>query len=363
MRLLATLLPALLALGCTERASAQDGPPPAAAADAGREAGARDGGRRAEGDATPVSDASLDAGEPEGPDPMTLDGSVSTSIGSPNDGRLEGGVPFPARAPGARRNPRRLNPGGHYGTVELVQTLLRAAAVVERELPGSELVVNDLSYREGGDIYHHGSHRSGRDADVLFYLLDEEGGPIPSKGVPLDTKGRGWDFDDLLDPSDDVRVKLDVPRTWRFLQALAEDPEAAVQRVYVAEHLRTILVDHAKRIRAPRVERERVEMLTCQPGTPHDDHLHIRVFCTPEDTAAGCEDTGPIYPYWRRALAAQGATPVLARPRPGRRGAKTTVSAEEAREKAPPMHWKVKAFLDLRETWSKQPHPGRPYCM
>jgi len=183
---------------------------------------------------------------------------------------------------------------------------------------------------------------------------------MPSKGVPLDTAGRGWDFRDLVDPSDDVRVKLDVPRTWLFLQALTEDEAAAMQRVYVAEHVRTLLVGHAAKIRAPRAARERVEMVTCQPGTPHDDHLHIRFYCTAEDIAAGCRDTAPIYPWHRAELRVAGVEPVLARPEPRKRS--TTTSAEEARAKAGPMHFKVKAFLDLRETWSKTPHPGRPYC-
>ena len=30
-------------------------------------------------------------------------------------------------------------------------------------------------WSDGGPIPHHGSHRSGRDVDVLFYLLDREG--------------------------------------------------------------------------------------------------------------------------------------------------------------------------------------------
>ena len=42
---------------------------------------------------------------------------------------------------------------------------------------------------------------------------------------------------------------------------------------------------------------------------PHDDHMHIRVFCTAEDVSAGCEDTHPIYPRHRARLADAGVEP------------------------------------------------------
>lgn len=315
-------------------------------------------------EATPVQ-----TGEPDGdidgdagPDVMSLDSAVSTSIGGPSDGRLEGAVPFPKRAPGVMLNPRRLNKGGHFGTVEMIQALVRAAAVVDSALPGGHpLVINDLCFREGGPIPHHGSHQSGRDVDVLFYLFDREGNPRPAKGVPLNLKGRGWDFNDLEDPDDDLFVKLDAARSWRFLQALAEDDESLLQRVYLAEHLRTIMLKAAKRAKAPRAARQRIEALTCQPGTPHDDHFHLRFFCTVEDIEAGCQDSGPMYPWRRQQLRTADVTPVISRPRRNRRRSKT-VSAGEAETKAGAMHWKVTAFLRERETWSEQPHPGRPWC-
>lgn len=320
------------------------------------------------GDAGPDAALARDEGldgdieEEGGPDVMSLDGAVSTSIGGPSDGRLEGAVPFPKQAPGVILNPRRLNEGGHFGTVEMIQALVRAAAVVDSALPGGHpLVINDLCFREGGPIPHHGSHQSGRDVDVLFYLFDREGNPRPAKGVPLNLKGRGWDFNDLEDPEDDLFVKLDAARSWRFLQALAEDNESLLQRVYLAEHLRTLMLKAARRAKAPRAARQRIEALTCQPGTPHDDHFHLRFFCSTEDIEAGCQDSGPIYPWRRQQLRTADVAPVISRPRRNRRRSKT-VSAGEAATKAGAMHWKVTAFLREREAWSEQPHPGRPWC-
>ena len=356
--------------GGERRLVRDEGPPPSViVVDAGREGPLTDATLRGEPDADGEVEGDADGGVEAREadvvvDPMTWSGDLSTSMGMPADGRLEGGVPFPRHSPGVRLNPRRLNPGGHYATVETIQAITRAAAVVQRELPsppGCELTVNDLGFENGGPIPHHGSHQAGRDLDVLFYLLDREGAPRPAKGVPLDPRGRGTDFNDLADPSDDVQVRLDVPRTWRFLQALAEDEESSVQRVFVAEHIRTLLVKHARRAKAPRAARKLVEDLTCQPSTPHDDHLHIRFFCSSEDLGLGCQDMPPLYPWQRQRLASLGVEPVIGRPRPRRRKAKR-VSAARARAKAGKMHWKVTAFLELRKSWSDQPHPGRPFC-
>lgn len=297
-------------------------------------------------------------------DPLSASPSLSTSIGGPSDGRLEGGFPLPAEGPGFRSNLRRPNPDAFFGTVETIRALVRAAAVVHEEMPGSELVINDIGFREGGPITHHGSHRAGRDVDVLFYYFDREGSPWPAKGVPVDPRGRGWDFGDLADPGDDVRVRLDVPRTWRLVQALleGEDPSSPLQRIFLAEHVRTLLLDHAERVRAPQAVRDRFGDLTCQPGYPHDDHFHFRFFCTPEDVRAGCMDGGPMYPWRRQQLQADGVDAVMAPRAPRARTTRgrerpTAAAAEPIR-----MHARVRTFLDQRATWSATPHPGRRYC-
>ncbi|HJL03167.1 MAG TPA: penicillin-insensitive murein endopeptidase [Polyangiaceae bacterium LLY-WYZ-15_(1-7)] len=305
--------------------------------------------------------------DPQGPDAATilaLPGSHSRSVRGPSDGAIEGSVPLPLRGPGFRFNPRR-DPAARYGTVELLQALIRAAATVDRALPGGELTINDLSYEAGGAIPHHGSHRAGRDVDVLFYLLhDETGAPFPSVGAPLDPDGRGTDYRDLADPDDDVPVRIDLPRTWRFVQALIEqepDDGAPLARIFVAEHLRTLLLEEAERAGAPDEVVQRFAELTCQPSYPHDDHFHFRFFCSREDMASGCEDTRPFYPWRLRALRAHDLRPRLHRPRPDRPRAPVTTS-DQARAAAGAMHPSVRAFLDRREAWMDPPRTGRRFC-
>ena len=288
-------------------------------------------------------------------------GSHSTSIGGPSSGQVRAAVPLPDRGPGFYHNPVRPH-AARYGTVELVQAIMRAAADVDAALPGSVLVVNDLGLIEGGPIAQHGSHQAGRDADILFYSLDDKGAPLASVGVPIDPQGKGVDFKDLADPADDQPVSLDVPRTWRFAQALIERTHAELQRIFIVEHVRSMLLAEAARVHAPAEVVQRFADMTCQPEYPHDDHMHIRLYCTPEDLTQGCRDSAPNYPFRIAALSALGLSPLMAAASDRNASAARKTTPAEAKKKAGPMHALVTQFLKQREAWLKRPSPGRPYC-
>jgi penicillin-insensitive murein endopeptidase len=127
-----------------------------------------------------------------------------------------------------------------------------------------------------------------------------------------------------------------------------------------------MLLDEAARVRAPKAVVQRFADITCQPETPHDDHMHVRLFCTPEDMALGCLDNPPIYPFRIHSLAKLGLAPLMAslqqsiRERRARKARTTT--PEQAKKRAGPMHAKVTEFLKQREAWVKKPSPGRTYC-
>lgn len=314
-------------------------------------------------DAEPRSDEAPPPTALEAP-PLSLPPpSASTSVGTPVEGHLVGGTPLPLVAPGLMFNPAK-NPEARHGTVELVGALLRAGANVDQRFPGSVVTIGDLSMPQGGDIPGHASHRSGRDVDVLFFLLDAKDSPIAAKAIPLEPDGTGVDYQDLSTADDDVPVKLDVPRTWAFVEALVLDDGVSINRIFVVEHIRRILLDHAESIDAPLAARERFSDLTCQPGFPHDDHMHIRIFCSAEDIALGCEDTPPVYPWHRRELAKAGTQPVMAGERRVARPALTSNEGAEtkARETYGEFAPEVTAFLARRKAWVRKPHPGRRYC-
>lgn len=308
----------------------------------------------------PPTPAFLPSGEL---DPMTLTGAFSTSMQNPVDGWLVGGVPLPLTGRGFRFNPAK-DPRRRYGTVELVQGLMRAAAFVDEVLPGGELTINDIAMPAGAALEGHASHRNGRDVDVLFYLLGEDGQPYASKAIPIEPDGSGADYRDLRIAGDDMPVKLDVPRTWAFVAALLSDEEAHINRIFVVEHVRALLLAHAEQVAAPAAVVERFGHVTCQPKFPHDDHFHIRFYCAADDIAEGCEDTFPIYPWHEAHLAAAGAKVQLAKRRPVPKPELTSVAEAAARARARygPFHPEVTAFLKRRKAWVEKPSPGRPYC-
>lgn len=301
---------------------------------------------------------------PEPQRPALFDPDRSTSLGGPSGGALRGGVALPESAPGFQLNPKRPNPDGNYATAELANALLQSAFDVARKYPESTLVVGDLSLETGGPIYHHGSHQSGRDVDVLFFYQTHENQPFASKGIPIEPDGSGDDYMDLRDSSDDIAVKLDVPRTWAFVEAFVTQPDVRVARIFVVEHVRQLLLDYARANGGDAQAIETFAQTTCQPAVPHDDHFHIRLFCSVQDIAEGCKDAHPIYPWQRSFLREQGTEPQIAlRTRKQKKDTKKrTVSQAQAAQTAGPLAPEVRAFLERRKNWSKLPHPGRAYC-
>jgi len=231
---------------------------------------------------------------------------------------------------------------------------------VDEALPGSELSIGDIALKEGGPARGHASHQNGRDIDVMFFLVDAKGKPRPGHPIPLDLKGEGHDYKKLDVAEDDVPVRIDIPRTWKFIEVLVSDPNAHIQRIFVAEHIRNLLLDHARRVKAPSAAITRFGDITCQPGSPHDDHFHIRFFCAANDIKVGCTDRPPFYPWQTAYLADLGVEAKLAEPLSG--PSPYVKTEAQARAEAGPLHPDVEAFLDRRKAWMKPPNTGREWC-
>ena len=233
----------------------------------------------------------------------------STSIGDPNNGRIEHAIRMPDHGTGFIMNPGTTNRDAIYGTRELVDAIAQIGADVERQAPGATLIVNDLSLEEGGTIPHHQSHQAGRDVDLLFFMKDEGGEILRSRAVRFDGSGVGM--------GDATGVRFDVARNWMVLRSLIENDDAHLQRVFVAERLRTLMLDWARSEAEPAWVIERAGEVMCEPAVPHDDHFHVRLFCTAEDYRQGCRDSWPIFPWRRTELSPLGISNVeTAIPRP-----------------------------------------------
>lgn len=228
----------------------------------------------------------------------------TVSLGGPNHGKLAWGRSLPQRGKGFISNPGRTNPEAEWGTDELVGAIIKVGADLQRLAPGPPLVVNDLSLPEGGEIPRHQSHEAGRDVDLVFFLTDLEGAPLRPRAVRFDDEGRG----ELR--GTDREVLFDTPRNWIVLKSFILNDEANLQRVFVSEGLRALMLEHAREAGEPGWVVERAGEVMCQPSVPHDDHFHLRLHCTAEDYRRGCRDSWPIYP-WRRTEMARLGIPVV----------------------------------------------------
>jgi penicillin-insensitive murein endopeptidase len=209
------------------------------------------------------------------------------SVGLPHRGTLSGGAPLPDTGPGfarLRKNERR------YGTRTLVETIERAAAVVAKAHPGSVLVIGDLSVDHGGHLLPHLSHRNGRDADLLLYVSTEGGARVTSPGfVHFGPDGLAWDAAHAR------FLRFDVEREWLLVKTLVLDDDARVQWIFLNHALEPMLIEWARAKGEPAETIRRAEevLLEPKPGGVHDDHTHIRVACSDDEVARGCERNGP----------------------------------------------------------------------
>ncbi|UJR80168.1 penicillin-insensitive murein endopeptidase [Sandaracinus amylolyticus] len=219
----------------------------------------------------------------------------ATSIGTTSSGFLAHGVALPERGPGFVR--ARPGEDTRWGTPGLVGALQRAFASVAVTFPGSVPArVGDLSAPGGGRHTRHRSHRTGRDVDVIFYLTDDGGRA---------TSPRGWlafgRYGHAIEESSGDLFFFDDARNWHFVRTLLLDPEADVQWIFVSRGLKTRLLEYALAHETSAEALVRAAYVLQQPerAAPHDDHFHVRVFCSEQDRASGCRDVGPRWPWLR----------------------------------------------------------------
>lgn len=229
------------------------------------------------------------------PSPTPLAPGLGGSVGLPHHGVLTEAVPLPASGPGFRR----LRDGPvRWGNPRLVSAVERAAAQVARLRPGgADLVVADLSGRHGGRIPRHRSHRTGRDVDLLFYVRTADGRSVENPGF------LHFGPDGIAHAERHVPrfVRLDLGRQWLLIRTLLTDPEAHVQWLFVARPLEALLIEYATALGEPLDLIWRAQLVLHQPSdsASHDDHIHMRIACTPAEAVGGCTG-GPRWPWLPR---------------------------------------------------------------
>ena len=211
----------------------------------------------------------------------------SFSVGDTRDGYLVHGIPLPLPNLTMRQLPVQYERGLSYGTSELVDLLSGVARTMARKYPHTMLHLGNLGAREGGDIPYSISHNAGRDADIAFYLLDKDGQNIrPDNLVKMNRR---------LHSPDSV-LSFDLEQNTTLVELLLSDPKHRVQFIFLAKHIRSAIHRELLARQASPELLEKFEQ-TVQNQSAHDDHFHIRVYCSDEDICAGCIDRSIIHPW------------------------------------------------------------------
>lgn len=177
----------------------------------------------------------------------------------------------------------------NFGTDELIELMTHAAGEVASRFPRSKLMIGNLSRKKGGRIRWSRSHQAGRDADLMFYVR-LRGHRVVSPGFVR--------FGNGLLRSMTRRYEFDTERNWALVKALITHPTVQVQWIFIADHLRHALLDWGLEHGEPMSLLRKAAVILRQPSdsTPHDDHAHVRIYCSRQDRLEGCLNTGP---YWQ----------------------------------------------------------------
>ncbi len=234
---------------------------------------------------------------------------TSVSVGQTNEGRIHRPTRMSKRGVGYEVPKTWHERGNLFGTDELVGAIERAAGKVRADRRVT-LGVADLSPLRGGKTPWHSSHQSGRDVDLIFYAVDERGRSLPPPQVEMvafDGDGNPFVPKPVLakggyqEPTWQQR-RFDTARNWALVEALLADPAIRVQWIFVSAPLEQRLLGWAERHDRPRWVIEYARQVMKQPSAaaPHDDHFHVRIYCSRADRAAGCVDTGPIWQHEKK---------------------------------------------------------------
>ena len=219
---------------------------------------------------------------------VVTDGS-SISYGKPSRGYLIDGVKLPDSGNGFTTRDMWSKRGNRYGTDELVVLIKNVSKRMKKKVKDVRLVVADLSGDGGGAATtFHRSHQSGRDVDLLYYLRDVEGKPLePQAMIPVDR---------TLVATDKSGVTIDIPRTWLLVKELLTAEEAYVQYIFMYQPIAQKLFEYAESKKEDPVLIARAMRACKQPGdsAPHNDHMHVRIYCPDTDRQFGCVDIGPL---------------------------------------------------------------------
>ncbi|NVB39334.1 penicillin-insensitive murein endopeptidase [Pseudenhygromyxa sp. WMMC2535] len=193
------------------------------------------------------------------------------SRGRPGHGWLHAASALPRSPHYYRRRTERI-----YAAAHVIDYTINAVLAVKDAFPKvHSLAIGDLSDRDGGPLSGHASHQSGRDIDIgLFYTRK-----------PVDYPK------EFVAASED---SLDADATWALVEALVRtaDEPGGVEKIFLDYEVQGWLYAAARRdgwskralvdvFQYPDGRFAKHGMVRHEPK--HDDHLHVRFACAPDD--------------------------------------------------------------------------------
>ncbi len=203
------------------------------------------------------------------------------SVGHPNRGRLQHGLPLP-EGPSWRLRPNRRRT---YGTHKTISTLVQAFQAYGERYPDAPPVrVGEIARRRGGRASPHASHRTGRDVDLGYIGTEEDDGEVRWKRMGEST--------------------LDAEKSWFLIHEMIKSGN--VDTIFISSRLQKFLYREAKAQGLPEEELRRIFQHPRHEDSPsaiikhwrgHVNHMHVRFRCEDWNTrcrgerrAAGADD-------------------------------------------------------------------------
>jgi penicillin-insensitive murein endopeptidase len=225
------------------------------------------------------------------------DRNVSRSVGSVTRGFLVEGERVEQPHPSLLFLPTQFRRGLLY-TSDPMRRILRAVSTfVAEKHPSAIVQLGNLGHRTGGDIPYSVSHNSGRDADLAFFLTGPDGAMhIPADLVEVDASGEAT----VTVDGQERTLVFDVARNWALVEGLIRNAGDRLQHIFVSRPLKRQLLTYGRHHGAPADVLRRAQAILGQPwgSLPHNDHFHVRIYCSATDVASGCTDQGVEHPWY-----------------------------------------------------------------
>ena len=222
----------------------------------------------------------------------------SVSVGTVTGGYLVNAAELPLEGPYHRVLEAAADRQTRFTTDEMRNLLMCAAERVAKTYPGHRLHLGNLSRMSGGTLPWSVSHHNGRDADLAFYVRTPSG--------RIASPDKLYHFNANLESTDAQEpLRFDVAANWTFVKGLVTCRGTTIQHLFMANWLRAPLLEYAKQHKERKEIIAEVAEVLAQPhnALPHNDHLHLRIGCSSDDSSEGCLDVA------RAPIEAVGMTP------------------------------------------------------